>query len=492
MAKSCLRRGCITPLVILLILLALIFGAVAFVPFASTVGLADKELFNGETFRTLGVEQKSIGELLTGKINTLGRVGSVELIEGLSLNKIGLGEASIFDIATKNISKMGDLENYDFSEFLLKGVDTSETETTDGVDFEQMLKNITGLTLKSMGLSEVKLYDVFTKKIGALGTLGATNLIGFIPEGSLPYGITHEQLPLKIGELFISQNGGKTAVNDLTLLDFVQNVQNIEISMPMIDEQTILDNIDDSFKNIDWEAELTGGNAAIGGAFDENDENTYPKTAGGAPIASKQPDSTVLIDWAKVFSDGIVFAERKQLVFKDTELAAIFNSVIGGSEQQYPDLFKLEAKIIQMVMTKKPSDNRLWLKTTVAIKTSKFDLVDIDPMVLRMANLPDVLYFSVESIVSADAAGKLSAVTSSVRIENVIEGISKLLLSAKVHEDDSLEFYIGGLVKDLFTDFMNHLGDTGTLISDVETLGSAGFETEHSIKLITRTQPIAP
>jgi hypothetical protein len=486
MAKSCLRRGCVTPLIILLILLALVFGAVAFVPFASTVGLADRELINGETFRTLGIEQKSVGTLLTGKIKTLGRVGDVELAKGLSLNIIGLGETSIFDIATKNISKLGDLENYDFSEILLNGIDTSEADT-DEVNFEQMLKSISGLTLKNMGLSNVKLYDVFTKKIGALGTLGDTNLITFIPEAELPYGIKYSELPLKIGELFLDLNGGKTAARDLSLLDFVQNFQKIEITMPTINEQDILENIDDSFKNIDWNEELDKGNDVIGGAFDEDDENTFPKTEGGTPIASKQPDDTVEIDWAKVFSEGIIFAERKQLTFKDTELAAIFNSVISSGSERYPDLFKLEAKIIQMAMTKKPGDDRLWLKTTVAVKTSKFNLVEIDPMVLKMANLPDVLYFSIESIISADAVGRLSSVTSSVRIENVIEGISKLLLSAKVHGDESLESYIGGLVKDLFTDFMNNLGDTGTLAANVESLGASGFEDEHQIKLLTRT-----
>lgn len=518
MSKTTRTCCCWVPIIMIVLFIGGIFGVYMWLPIGTTFGIADEEIMSGVTMRTLGIHDKSLSAILNTKIGELGNVADFELIEGITLHDLGMDGNTVWDIGTKEIKDLG-LYDFDFS-VLFKDALEGVSGGSEEFDVSEIFASMAGISFKSLGLGSERLLDFrfgtlfsfigdqnniekrLVPMLGkTLGELGGgqfinTDLIDFVDEENLtlPFGLSLSDFR----GIFVVKNliiKNVANISDLSIMDFFGKIGDIDQDAMLsglgdeilIDDETIKNTVlEDGFNLTDEEREQVMGEALSSAG--ETLANAGTPTVGGESIINEEDGS---IDYSKIFANEVTFDTRMQISFNDFELTAIFNSIIDSQQGRYKELKDLDAVILQVVILGKNADGSVNVKMTFTMPSAKF-AASTGAMKLPIT-LPENLYFTAVVKITADDDGKLTHEPVSVSIDNLLVAFSNMVLNTPAtvpgaQADATFGDYIGELIGELFTIFMNNMGKTGTFDGQDEVLGSDGFiEEGHIIYIVTRT-----
>lgn len=203
------------------------------------------------------------------------------------------------------------------------------------------------------------------------------------------------------------------------------------------------------------------------------------------------------LDYSAIVNGKVTYTKKGQLVYKDTELAYIFNSVLDAyndkesTDSQIQLLQQLNAKILEVTLQKE--DNKLVLKTVMSIDIAQY-IEQINSQLPPFIKLSNILYITVTNYIDDVADGKLVTSARAISVNGQPEALSKsiltaLLQSVSVNGKPVTQEDICNGVGSVFTMGIGNLGKVGTYDGQTEKLGLHAIDADkHTITLVTYTE----
>ena len=512
MAKKggCLACGCLVPVILVAVMVMSVLGVYLWMPVGTTFKIDQQELFviDGEavSLRSLGLEKKSIHQLLNNKINKLGTIGDKKLFANLSLNELGLGNNSLRDISRKTIKELGNFYDFPLSSLfsnisgssrqdggyaLAGGGDPSETDFN--VDIGELLTgNMGTISFRTLHLGNERLLDfrlntlmgltrgetplvapLLQKKIGALseGEFKDLNFITLLSADALAeFNLTHADF----GNTFVVKNlkfndTSKNILN-MTLLEFITNIGDLKVDLGdlLLDDEFDIDSV-------------------LGPEFvDFNSDTLYDNKQFTEIQNTNFRNGT--IDYAAVLAGKYVApsGDREQLHYLDTELTAIFNVLIYDGRQANQELYDLDARILKVLIGPYDAEAGTFMVTTI-LRIPSANMGGAE----AFGEMPPFLYFKVENIMTVHVLpiapySLITPATHSAQILNLKPGFSNFILSSDTGGGGTLGDNMGMYTGALFAGFIVNMGYVGLL---PDQYGAGLDETSgREISVITRDE----